>query len=157
MKTIAKFFPLLILISSCSKLIEPTSEPNFIFNNNENIEIKDFKIYIEDVNLNTLKSNGSPVLVFENLKMINVSEPTPLKIKENSKTGEGTIKLIVTLSNDKELNIGLGNFKDYKIYTEFVPKNWQTLIIYLEGGASSPILKSEIGKYEDGKLVKNGI
>lgn len=157
MKTLIILSLFFISASSCSELIEAKSEPNFIFNNKEKIEIKDFEIFIEDADINTFKVTGNKIQIFSNLDLINFSEPTLLEIKKYSKTGEGLIKLNIILQNDKQINIGLGNYKDFIINTDFLPKSWQTVIIYLEGSENSPILKSEIGKFQDGKLLKYGI
>lgn len=154
---VAKIFCVLfIALTSCQTEIFDRADPSFIVSNESGQEAMQVSVYARDGDLdnsNTIGKRKTAVL-FENIKAYSDSDLKTTNLKKISSLGEGDLSVEVIMASGDTLALGIGVYKRNRIYTEFLPSSWQTIIIEIDSKLS---LKSQYARHHNGKFEKYGV
>jgi hypothetical protein len=128
------------LFFSCEKIKK--NQPQFEFKNEIGLSLKSFEIVSIDGKINNVVFSKDSIIVFEKRDFNTYIDPTVMELDKYSQTGEGRLKVFIELTDGRKINTGLGNFKNYRISTEFAPRSWQTITIRLIGKETNPEIRS---------------
>ena len=119
----------------CEKFEIDRSAVTFGLENKTQEEIVQVNIYIQDTKLKEIKPIDSLKLVVDSGTLIIPFEKIELgkiNLRQFSKNGHGDFSAEVIFSSGRKIRNGLGIYKNYKVYTEFLPRNYQTIVIEVD-------------------------
>lgn len=135
------FLRIIVLVFSafifygCEKSEIDRKSVTFGLKNKTEEEIIQVNIYIQDTKLQDIEPIDSLKLVVDSGILIRPFEEIELgeiNLRQFSKNGHGDFSAEVIFSSGRKIRNGLGIYKNYKVYTEFLPRNYQTIVIEVD-------------------------